>query len=66
MKNKKLSNSPDSSGIPRFWAWIERIAGRLAIAKPDISASKKSPHPPPSPKERELQANHFTLCNFKT
>jgi hypothetical protein len=62
MKNKKLSLSPDSSGILlcRCSAQkTERIAGRLLIEKPNVSAPKNSPHSPPYPKETGFRTDGF-------
>ena len=32
-ENINVLSSPDSSGIPRFWAWIQRMAGGIVNEK---------------------------------
>ena len=33
LENQNVISSPDSSGIPRFWAWIQRMAGGIVKEK---------------------------------
>jgi len=44
---------------------IAADSGRNGIVTRDFLL-QKIPHPPPSPKERELKLNLFVLCNFNT